>query len=64
LRAAAISRATSSRLSTTGNLRGSRTGLIIAISSPRSSVISKKNLKPEIVALIVIDEVPWSTMCS
>ena len=62
--AAAIRRATSSRLSTTGSVRGTRTGCILAISSPRSSVTSKKNFRPVIVALSVIGEVPRSTRCS
>jgi hypothetical protein len=64
LRAAASSRATSSRLSTTGSLCGSRTALIIVINSPRPSVISKKNRRPVMVALSVIEEVPCSTMCN
>jgi hypothetical protein len=41
--AAAIKRDTSSRLSTTGSVRGSDTGCILAINSPRLSVTSKKN---------------------
>ena len=51
-------RATSSRLNTTGNVRGTRTGCIFAINSLRSSVTSKKNFNPVIVALSVIGEVP------
>ena len=34
------------------------TGCILAISSPRPSVTSKKNFRPVIVALSVIGEVP------
>ena len=56
--AAAIRRATSSRLRTTGRVRGTRTGCILAINSPRSRVMSKKNFKPVSVALIVTGEVP------
>ena len=56
--AAAIRRATCSRLNTTGNVRGTRTGCILAINSPRSSVTSKKNFNPVSVALSVIGEVP------
>ena len=39
-------------------MRGTRTGCILAISSPRPSVTSKKNFSPVIVALSVIGEVP------
>jgi hypothetical protein len=45
-------------------VRGTRTGCILAISSPRSSVTSKKNFSPVMVALSVIGEAPWSTRCS
>jgi hypothetical protein len=38
-------------------VRGTRTGCILAISSPRSSVTSKKNFSPVRVALSVIGEV-------
>jgi hypothetical protein len=43
---------------------GTRTGWTLANNSPRLSVISKKNFRPVSVALIVIGEAPWSTMCS
>jgi hypothetical protein len=36
----------------------------LASKSRRSSVTSKKNFNPVIVALTVIAEVPLSTMCS
>ncbi len=39
-------------------MRGTRTGCILAINSPRLSVMSKKNFSPVIVALIVIGAVP------
>jgi hypothetical protein len=55
---AAISKLTSSRLKTTGSVRGTNTGFIFAINSARSSVTSKKNLSPVIVALSVMGEVP------
>ena len=58
LRAAAIRRAASSRLNTTGSVRGIRTGCIFAISSPRSSVTSKKNFNPVIAAFSDTGEVP------
>jgi hypothetical protein len=61
---AAISELTSSRLNTTGNVRGTNTGFILAINSLRSSVTSKKNFNPVMVALSVIGEVPPSTRCS
>jgi hypothetical protein len=61
--AAAIRRETSSRLSTTGSVRGTDTGCILAINSPRLSVTSKKNFRPEIVAFNVIGEAPSSTRC-
>ena len=64
LRAAAISAATSCMLSTTGTVRGSFTGCILAISSPRPRVMSKKNFSPVSVALSVMGEVPASTRCS
>src|SRR5664279_311709 len=60
--AAAIRRATSSQLSTTGSLRGCGTGCILTNSSARPSVTSKKNLSPLRVPLIVVGEVPVSTM--
>jgi hypothetical protein len=55
---------TSSRLNTTGNVRGTNTGFIFAINSLRSSVTSKKNFNPVIVTFRVIGEVPRSTRCS
>ena len=58
VRCGRIRRATSSRFNTTGKVRGTRTGRIFAINSPRSSVTSKKNFKPVIVALSVIGELP------
>ena len=58
LRAAAIRRAASSRLKTTGNVRGIRTGCIFTINSPRSSVTSKKNFSPVMAALSDTGEVP------
>jgi len=61
--AAAISRETSSRLKTTGSLRGVRTGRILAISSD-SNVTSKKNFRPVSVAFTETADVPASTMCS
>jgi len=64
LRAAAISAAASCMLSTTGTVRGSFTGCILAISSPRPSVMSKKNFRPVSVALIVMGDVPVSSRCS
>ena len=60
----ASSRATSSWLSTTGRVCGTRTGWTLANISPRLSVTSKKNFNAVSVALIVIGEAPWSTMCS
>ena len=45
-------------------MRGTRTGCIFAISSPRSSVTSKKNFNPVIAALSDTGEVPWSTRCN
>jgi hypothetical protein len=51
---AASNRATSSWLSTTGKVCGTRTGWTLANGSPRLSVISKKNFSPVSVALIVI----------
>jgi hypothetical protein len=56
--AAATSRATSSRLNTTGKVRGTRTGCILAINSWRSSVRSKKNFSPVSVAFRVMGEIP------
>ncbi|HEY6618534.1 MAG TPA: hypothetical protein VIY68_03215 [Steroidobacteraceae bacterium] len=53
-----MSELTSSRLNTTGSVRGTKTGFIFDINSARSSVTSKKNLSPVIVALRVIGEVP------
>jgi hypothetical protein len=65
LRTAAISRATSSRLNTTGSMCGTRTGCILLVMSlPRSSVTSKKNFSPVMLALSVIGELPWSTECA
>jgi len=64
LRAAAISWAASCVLNTTGTVRGSFTGCILAISSPRPSVMSKKNFSPVSVALSVMGEAPVSTKCS
>ena len=61
LRAAASRRETSSLLSTTGKVRGSFTGCILAISSRCPSVTSKKNFRPVRVALSVTGEVPVST---
>ena len=61
---AAISEVTCSRLNTTGSVRGTNTGFIFAINSPRSSVTPKKNFSPVMVALSVIGEVPRSTKCS
>src|SRR5579864_1331008 len=58
LPAASISRRTSSGLSTTGKVRGTRTGCILTISSGRSSVISKKNFSPVIAAFSDTGEVP------
>jgi hypothetical protein len=55
---ALIRRATSSRLKTTGTIRGTNTGFIFAIKSRRWSVTSKKNFNPVMVALSVIGEVP------
>jgi hypothetical protein len=64
LRAAAISAAASCVLSTTGTVRGSFTGCMRAINSPRPRVVSKKNFKPVSVAFSVMGEVPASTRCS
>ncbi len=64
LDAAAISRATSSRLSTTGSVCGNRTGCIFAISSPCPSVTSKKNFRAVIAAFSDTGEVPLSTKCN
>jgi hypothetical protein len=64
LGAAAIRRATSSQLSTTGSGRGCATGCILTISSPWPSVTSKKNFRPLSVELMVGGDVPVSTMCS
>jgi hypothetical protein len=64
LRAAAIRRAASSRLNTTGSVRGSRTGCIFAISSPWLSVTSKKNFNAVIAAFSDIGDVPLSTKCN
>ena len=58
LPAAAIRRAASSRLNTTGSLRGTLTGRILLITSRRSSVTSKKNFNPVIAALIDTGDVP------
>ena len=58
LGAAAIRSLTSSRLNTTGSVRGTNTCCIFAISAPRSSVTPKKNLSPVMVALSVIGEAP------
>jgi hypothetical protein len=58
LPAAAIRRATSSRLKTTGSVRGSRTGCIFAINSLRPTVMSKKNFNPLIAALSEPGEMP------
>jgi hypothetical protein len=63
LRAAAMSCAASSVLSTTGTVRGTFTGCSLATTSLRPSVVSKKNFNPVSVALSVIGEVPASTMC-
>lgn len=53
---AAISALTSSRLKTTGNVRGTNTGFIFAINSLRSSVTSKKNFNPVIGCLITLSQ--------
>jgi hypothetical protein len=64
LRVAASNDAASCTLSTTGTVRGSFTGCMRAISSPRHRVMSKKNFSPVSVALSVMGEVPVSTRCS
>jgi len=56
--AAAIRRAASSRLSTTGSVRGTRTVCIFAIASGRSAVTSKKNFRPVSVAFSETGEMP------
>ena len=48
----------SSRLNTTGTVRGTDTGFIFAINSTRSSVTSKKNFNPVRDALSEIGELP------
>jgi hypothetical protein len=55
---AAIRRPTSSGLSTTGSVRGTRTGCIRAIRSGSWSVISKKNFSPVIAAFSETGDVP------
>ena len=45
-------------LSTTGSVRGTRTGCILAISSGRSRVTSLKNFSPVIAALSETGEMP------
>ncbi len=55
---AAMSRRTSSGLSTTGSVRGTRVGCIRAMSSGSRSVISKKNFSPVIEALSDTGDVP------
>lgn len=50
-----MSEPTSSRLNTTGSVRGTKTGFIFAINSQRLSVTS---LSPVIVALRVMGEAP------
>ena len=62
--AAARRRETSSQLRTTGKVRGSFTGCILAISSMRPSVMSKKNFSPVSVALSVMGDEPVSTRWS
>ncbi len=47
-----------------GKVRRTRTGCILAITSFRARVASKKNLKPVIVAFRVIAEIPCFTQCS
>ncbi|SAL88831.1 hypothetical protein AWB68_08906 [Caballeronia choica] len=62
LPAASMSRRTSLGLSTTGNMRGTRTGCILTISSGRSSVTVKKNFRPVIAWFSDTADVPWSTI--
>ena len=64
VRALSIRRLASSRLNTTGNVRATRTWLILLINSGRLRVTSKKNFNPVIVALSVIGDTPRSTQCS
>lgn len=52
------------RVRTTGSLCGIRTGRILAISSPRSRVTSKKNLSPMMAVFNDMGEVPASTRCN
>jgi hypothetical protein len=62
--AAAISRATSSRLKITGSVRGTCTAFIFAINAGLLSVTSKKNRSPVIVAFKLTGEVPSLTRWS
>ncbi len=62
--AASRRRATSSGLSTTGSLRGSRTVVIPTCASPRPSVTPKKKRKAEAVAFMEVAEAPFDLMCS
>jgi hypothetical protein len=57
-RAAAIRQPASLRLNTTGKVRGTCTGCILAIKSPAASVTSKKNFNPVIAALSDTGETP------
>ena len=59
-----MSRATSSRLSTTGSLCSTRTERILVPNSGRPTVGSKKNFSAVMVALIEIGDMPTSTRCN
>ena len=62
--AAASSRATSSKLNTTGRRRGSRTKLIFAVISGRPTVTEKKKRSAVILVFRLGPEIPPVTRCS
>jgi hypothetical protein len=62
--AASNRRATSSGLSKTGNLCGSRTPVSPTAASSRPSVTPKKKRKPETAAFMLVAEAPADLMCS
>ena len=62
--AASGTRATSSGLSTTGSLRGSRTVVIPTCASPRPSVTPKKKRRADTAAFMLVAEAPFDLMCS
>ncbi len=61
--AASNRRAISSGLSTTGNLRGSRTPVIPTAASSRPSVTPNKKRKPETAVFMLVAEAPADLMC-